>query len=49
MDVPGDMPPAVQALLSFFFPGGLIAGSRGDSNPEKVIQSPDHQVAETLL
>ena len=49
VDVPGDMPPLAQALLPLFRFGGWIAGSGGNRNPEKVSQSPGHQVAETLL
>ena len=41
-DVPGGMPPAAQALLSFCRLGGLTSVGGGDSNPEEVSQSPGH-------
>ena len=46
-DVPGGIPPAVQALLRLRRLGGRISWSGGDSNPEKVSQFPGQEVAAT--
>ena len=48
-DVTGGMHPVVPEFSPFFRLGGWISGSGGKIKPEKVSQSPGHQVAATLL
>ena len=49
VNVPGYMPPVAQTLLPIFRLGGFVSGSGGDSNHDKVIYLPGHQVAATLI
>ena len=48
-DVYGGLPPAASALLPLCRIGGRTSGGGGDGYPEKVIQSPGHQVETFLL
>ena len=49
VDVPRGMPPSAQKILPLCRLDGWTAGSGGDRNPEKDIQSPGHEVVVTLL
>ena len=48
-DVSGGLPPETSSLLPLCRLGGRAAGGEGYGYPEKVSQSPGHQVEAALL